>query len=586
MVKKILVVDNNPVIVKLIANMLEKQGHQVVTAADGLAALQVLEGFVPDIVFVDLIMPNISGDLLCRIIRNNPALKDVFIVILSGVAAEEGFTSPPYGADVCIAKGPTNSLLENVNASISQSHQSIPGPAAGKILGLENIYGREIIKELLSKKRHFEVILENINEVILELTHDGTIIYANPAAVTLIGTPEEQLLSKNFSFVFKGSERDIIEQTLSSLTGPRHIGEDALLTLNGRQVSLCFVPLDSNGNQSVVVIARDITEQKLAEEQLKKAHSDLENRVAERTRELQRSLRERQKEVKERRQAEEALRESEERYRALFENNPIETIIVDKKARVAGYNLAKVRSGERLPNLGDLMYKDYAGKHKIDMLRELQDCIKSGVQKEFPELHYGEKYLHIRISPYSGGAIITSVDITERKRLEAKLHEASISDELTALFNRRGFMTMAEKQLRIANRTNSEMFLLYADLDNLKWINDHLGHKTGDQALIEAAAVLRDTFRQSDVIGRLGGDEFAVLLTSTGMDSEHSTIARLNEHVQLKNRQKARLYDLSISTGIVRYDPETPCTIEDLLSKADKLMYACKNLKKQRATLP
>ncbi|MDY6823798.1 MAG: ATP-binding protein [Thermodesulfobacteriota bacterium] len=113
--------------------------------------------------------------------------------------------------------------------------------------------------------------------------------------------------------------------------------------------------------------------------------------------------------------------ESEERYRALFENNPIETITVDHEGRVTEYNLAKQKAGDRLPGIGDVMYRDYAAMHSRDMHAELMACIESGVPKEFPELEYGHKTLHIRISPFSGGAIITSVDITPLKQAEKDL---------------------------------------------------------------------------------------------------------------------------------------------------------------------
>jgi PAS domain S-box-containing protein len=114
----------------------------------------------------------------------------------------------------------------------------------------------------------------------------------------------------------------------------------------------------------------------------------------------------------------------EERYRALFENNIIETIIVDHETKVTGSNLAKGRLGGRVPAIGEVMYKDYAGKHEIDMHRELVKCINSGVSKEFPKQKYGSKFLQIRISPFSEGAIITSIDITERVLAETSMRKS------------------------------------------------------------------------------------------------------------------------------------------------------------------
>ena len=108
----------------------------------------------------------------------------------------------------------------------------------------------------------------------------------------------------------------------------------------------------------------------------------------------------------------------EERFLALFENNLIETIIVDHKGKVTGSNLEKKRSDGKGPNIGDIMYKDYAGSHETDMFSKLKKCLKSGEAQEFPKLKYNDQFLHIRISPYSEGAIITSIDITDRVNLE------------------------------------------------------------------------------------------------------------------------------------------------------------------------
>jgi hypothetical protein len=97
------------------------------------------------------------------------------------------------------------------------------------------------------------------------------------------------------------------------------------------------------------------------------------------------------------------------------------------------YNFAKEKTEGRLPNIGDVMYKDYAGKHEIDMFEELMGCIKSGHQKEFGELKYKDRFLHIRISPFSGGAIITSIDITERKKLQDQIQQSQKMEAIGTL---------------------------------------------------------------------------------------------------------------------------------------------------------
>ena len=125
-----------------------------------------------------------------------------------------------------------------------------------------------------------------------------------------------------------------------------------------------------------------------------------------------------------RKQVEEALRLSDALNFALFEYNPIETVVVDLEGRIVRFNLAKRKSNSRLPSMGDVMYKDYARNHVIDMYSELMGCIKLGETKRFPEQKYNDKILSITISPFFNGAIITPEDITERKQAEEALHNS------------------------------------------------------------------------------------------------------------------------------------------------------------------
>lgn len=131
--------------------------------------------------------------------------------------------------------------------------------------------------------------------------------------------------------------------------------------------------------------------------------------------------------------AQKSMQEGEEQYRTLFEHNPIETITVDHDARVTGYNLTKANSGDKVPEIGDIMYKDYAGKHNISMYNELMECIKSNISKEFPEQKYNGNFLYIRIAPFSKGAIITALNITKQKQLQTQLQQAKKMDAISTL---------------------------------------------------------------------------------------------------------------------------------------------------------
>jgi diguanylate cyclase (GGDEF)-like protein len=178
--------------------------------------------------------------------------------------------------------------------------------------------------------------------------------------------------------------------------------------------------------------------------------------------------------------------------------------------------------------------------------------------------------------PFSVKELIARI---EHAKMHERLHDISLHDELTGLYNRRGFFTLAEHLLKTAKRQQAGLFMLYCDLDGLKGINDALGHQKGDWALIDTANILKETFRDSDIIARIGGDEFVVMPIKTTGDNLEIVINRLQKAVEMDNTKSKREYKLSISIGTAYFDPLSPCTIDELLSQADKLMYEQKRSK-------
>jgi diguanylate cyclase (GGDEF)-like protein/PAS domain S-box-containing protein len=182
------------------------------------------------------------------------------------------------------------------------------------------------------------------------------------------------------------------------------------------------------------------------------------------------------------------------------------------------------------------------------------------------------------------GVCVVATDLTERNRVQEALRSLSLHDELTGLFNRRGFIMHAEQQLKLARRIDGELLLVFADLDGLKPINDVLGHKAGDDAIRDTAEVLRHSFRDSDILARLGGDEFAVLATGTDGHAIDVIHHRLQKHIDEHNGRGERPYRLSLSVGIVPYDPAQPAPVSELLTRADAAMYANKRDKRRSDT--
>lgn len=171
------------------------------------------------------------------------------------------------------------------------------------------------------------------------------------------------------------------------------------------------------------------------------------------------------------------------------------------------------------------------------------------------------------------GVCVVATDLTERYRVQEALRSLSLVDELTGLFNRRGFLMHAEQQLKLARRIDGQLLLVFADLDGLKPINDMLGHQAGDNAIRDAAEALRRSFRESDILARLGGDEFAVLATATDGHAVEVIRDRLQQHIDAHNGRGERPYQLSLSVGIVPYDPANPAPVDELLTRADAAMY-------------
>jgi diguanylate cyclase (GGDEF)-like protein len=170
-------------------------------------------------------------------------------------------------------------------------------------------------------------------------------------------------------------------------------------------------------------------------------------------------------------------------------------------------------------------------------------------------------------------------EIAHRIKLEEELRTLSITDSLTGLYNYRGFLALGQQQMKIAKRNKQDVLLIFADLDNLKWINDTLGHKEGDVGIIEVAKIIKSNFRESDIIARIGVDEFVILAIQAEKESASKLIAKLQNKLSEYNSGSSRSYHLSLSAGMAYCDAKDPCSIDELLSRADKLMYEQKKAK-------
>jgi two-component system, cell cycle response regulator len=162
-------------------------------------------------------------------------------------------------------------------------------------------------------------------------------------------------------------------------------------------------------------------------------------------------------------------------------------------------------------------------------------------------------------------------------QVESELSHLAISDELTGLYNRRGFLLLGSERMKLAHSLKKNVLLFFADLDNLKQINDQYGHPEGDQALLKAAEVFRNTFRNSDIIGRFGGDEFTALVIEDFGHTSDTISRRLQDNMAELSANNTQ-YPLSLSVGMTRYAAEFRSSLKKLLAQADQALYKQKQV--------
>lgn len=276
------------------------------------------------------------------------------------------------------------------------------------------------------------------------------------------------------------------------------------------------------------------------------------------------------------------LKKNEEIYRSLIESTGDSIYLVDRDYKYIYMNRVH---RERMGIIGD----DYVGKAYGDFhLPEESATFVQNVNRVFTTNlplrieHRSQRDRRYFLRTFSAvkdndgrvvAVTIISKDITDLKVMEERLHSLSVTDDLTGIFNRRGFFSLVQQQMKMAVRDKRKMFILYADVDNLKGINDEFGHIRGDQALLDTATILKESHRDFDIIARIGGDEFVVVPIETEGDKMDGVINRLQERLDRFNAEEKSDYRLSISVGLACFDPLSPTSIDDLLNEADKQMY-------------
>jgi len=439
----------------------------------------------------------------------------------------------------------------------------------GKLLGYRgadaDISERKLAEDKMEEsERRFQDVAANTGDWIWETDNQGKYTYSSPVVEKVIGYKPEEVVGKFFYDFIHPYERDRIKKSVYEVFSQKNKFFNILnnkVHKNGKTVicetsgvPILFINGELCGYRGAV---RNITERRLAEE---------------------------------------ALRASEEKAKAISDASTDAIIVMDGKGCISYFNHAAERIfgytqeeaiGRKLHSflVSEKCRDEY--HRRLPMFEKTGQCkvIGKTLERQGHNKDGNRFPIELSISSFQikgeWHSVGTVRNITRRKKMEIQLKEAAITDELTGLLNRRGFYTLSEQQCKIADRDNPGLSLIYADLDNLKIINDRFGHKEGDRALIDIANIFKKTFRKSDIIGRTGGDEFAVFLTGISKPTiENISLNHVQDNLKIHNKQSNRGYELSVSMGIAYYDPAYPLTIDELIIQADKLMYEKKSAKK------
>lgn len=289
--------------------------------------------------------------------------------------------------------------------------------------------------------------------------------------------------------------------------------------------------------------------------------------------------------VSEQRRAEMELESSEERLRVLSEAS-FEGVAITKSGTIldTNENFASWLGREPHELLGTEHLSHFAPEDRALAERESS---QSNCHYEAHMLRRGGERFPVEVRDrnltFRGQTVRITVvrDITERRRAETELKQQaellramSLRDELTGLYNRRGFLEHARQALRTSTRTRRAACVFFADLNGMKKINDSLGHEMGDRAIVLMAQLLSGAFRASDIIGRLGGDEFAIFAPDCGAQDVQVLCRRLQQRLEDLNRTSGEPFQLSISVGFSEFKPGSPTDLNSLMEAADQAMYA------------
>lgn len=580
--KKILIVENNPVYLKLLVHFFEQEDCTTTTANDGLSALNTLESFTPDIIVTDIIMPKIGGDQLCHIVRSSNKLKDVFLVVLSSVLTEDNIVLDDLNADLYLAKGSKVTLHNCILDILSKYEKGIRRQT--EIIRKEKASTLVITKELLTAKRHYETFFYNLADAIIELNVEAQIIQANRAASSLFNRKVHSLLSKNFISFLSGPEVKEIREWFNKLNNQGATSflssYDTPLSIQGRQILLHLMSIGEGEEPYIIGICQDITKRKQTERQLQESHE---------------YLRAKNKEIA---AINDLLTSTLAEYELIFDNGHLGIMIFSdgqylsrcnrRLSNILGYSSPTEMIGLSMDDihLDLLSSRDftqlYREKIQQSSMERVEYQLRRGDGNKVWCLLSGKALDNSSPIDLTKGIVWIVEDISERKEFEQTIRHQAHFDSLTGLPNRRQLLKSLGREISRATRHNQNGALFFIDLDNFKTINDALGHSTGDKLLKLVANRITKNLRKEDITARMGGDEFVIILPNLHekvkiAEKKAQEIATklcnlLSHAIHLEDQE----LHITLSIGIALF-PTPGKGVGDLLKQADTAMYRAKS---------
>jgi diguanylate cyclase (GGDEF)-like protein/PAS domain S-box-containing protein len=440
--------------------------------------------------------------------------------------------------------------------------------------------------------QELQAILEHAS-VGIAFSRNRTFVHCNPRLAEIFGWRSEELIGQPVSILYKSATDFLqlqVEVQRKFSHGEVFETEHSFLRKDGQPLH-CYLRAKSidlkDGHQSSIWVTDDISHRKALQEQLTDLLSDLENRVAERTKELAETNLRLKEEIEERKQIERTLLSSEKRFRDLselsmdwfWEQDANFRFIEMSKGLLStslrsSSTLGKTR--KELPIVG-LTEADWQAHQKVlDAHLPFKDFVYQ-METQPGEIHW---FSISGIPLFEDGVFVgyrgAGTDITEQKKSEQKIQHMAFHDPLTGLPNRVLLEDRMQQAIAHAARTSSRLALLYLDLDNFKKINDSLGHTAGDTLLKEIALRLRECVRDTDTISRQGGDEFVLILNELeSADDCVPVVQKILSRLQDPIAADGREFFTSASIGLAVY-PEDGTDFESLRKKADVAMYQSK----------